>query len=114
MARPFKTNRRDTKPIRMTLQKESPVGSGTFIAVDLTGGTVRFLMRDPGSGAQIVGAPATVIDAPNGIVEYGWGAGGTAAVGVFQAQWEITYSGGIVESVPDGGYVSIVVQDDLG
>jgi hypothetical protein len=64
--------------------------------VDLTGATVRFQMRPPDGSRYKVDAQATITDAANGAVSYAWGANDLSRHGVFEAQWEVTYSGGKV------------------
>lgn len=88
-------------------------GSGSSAtAIDLTGTTVRFLMRD-GAGAVRVNAAATVVSAEAGTVSYAWAAGDLDTVGVYSVEWQITYSGSRTLTVPAAGYDKIRVVDDI-
>jgi hypothetical protein len=69
---------------------KNPDGS----AMNLTGGSVRFRMRAPGSGVAKVDAVATIVDAATGQVAYAWVAGDTDAEGMFDAEWPVTLPGG--------------------
>ena len=88
--------------------------------VTLTGATVKFSMRDKitqvvkvnKAAATIVSAtPPADPDDPN--VEYSWASGDTDTKGNYEAEWEVTYSGGAVEIFPDQGYSDIQVSDDV-
>lgn len=98
----------DTVPsIRATLQN----GSGN--AVDLIDASVRFHMRAISGGSATVDAAATIVNAANGLVQYNWSAADTAEVGSFQAEFEVTYSDGTVETFPSNGYIRVEIIDDI-
>lgn len=86
---------------------------GSNEAIDLTGATVRFHMRPVGTAVAAIDAAATVISAGTGVVDYTWQAGDTATVGEYQAEFEVTYPGGEVETFPNGGFLSVKVTDDI-
>jgi len=101
--------RNDRLPVlRATLK--NPDGS----AVNLAGTSQRFLMRLPGAtAAKVTGVP-TVVDASNGIVQYAWAAADTDTAGTFQAEIEVTFAGGLIQTYPNNGYLSVAIIDDLG
>jgi hypothetical protein len=104
----FYIKENDTVPsIRATLQN----GSGN--AVDLIDATVRFHMRAIGGNSAAVDAAATVVNAASGLVQYDWEAADTADVGSFQAEFEVTYSDGTVETFPSDGYIRVEIIDDI-
>lgn len=105
MALQFFLKRGDRSPsIRFTL---SPT-------VDLTGATARFLMRDRATGAAVVTASASVvIPATAGIVQYDWQSADVAASGVYDAEFEITYSTGKIETFPNYGYIAVIISGDI-
>lgn len=70
------------------------------IAVDLTGATVKLLMRPLGSQAHKVDASATVVSAVTGEVQYDWVTGDTDTVGQYIAWFEVTRSG-ISQDTPE-------------
>lgn len=107
----FVLKQNDTRPKLIATLAQSVLGSVQPII--LTGSTVKFLMR-VGTGAPKVNRAATITDAPNGIVTFTWQTGDTDAVGTFQGEFQITYSDGGIETVPNNGYLSIEVFDDIG
>lgn len=62
-------------------------------AVNLTGATVTFTLRDAAGAAVVLDAAATLLDATNGIVEYQLADADVDDVGFFFAQFKITISG---------------------
>ena len=82
-------------------------------AVNLTGATVRFVMRKGGAATAKVAAAATVVSAPAGTVSYTWLAANTNDPGIYSACWEVTFSGGTIQTFPNAGYTSVAVLPDL-
>jgi hypothetical protein len=80
--------------------------------VNLTGRSVRFLMRHAVTGTLKVNAAATIVDAENGRVSYAWAAGDTDTPGLYKAEWEVM-SGGLRRTFPPRGYLHIEVVEDL-
>lgn len=104
----FYIKQNDTVPsIRAILEN----GSGN--AVDLIDTTVRFHMRAIGSTSVSVDADASVVNANTGIVQYDWDAADTASIGSFQAEFEVTYSDGTIETFPNSGYIRVEITDDI-
>jgi len=104
----FTIKKNDTSPqIAATLQD----GAGN--AIDLTSATVRFHMKKIGASTASTDAAATVIDANAGSVKYEWVATDTANAGTFQAEFEVTYTNGGVETFPNDQSIAIVITEDL-
>lgn len=83
--------------------------------IDLSGATVRFNMKNRRTGELIVdGRECTVIDATAGQVRHDWQAGDTATSGLFNAEFEITFSSGKIESVPNGSHIQIKITAEIG
>lgn len=107
MSDPFKIKRNDTSPAyRVTLT------GGDGNAVSVAGGSVRFHMFTR-AGVSVVDADATIIDAPNGIVQYDWQAADTANAGIFNCEFEVTYADTTVETFPNYKYRKIQITEDL-
>ena len=90
------------------LQDEAPI--------DLTTATsITFLMREAGTaGAPKVSAAMTVVGAATaGRVQHDWSAGDTDTVGSFDVEFEIEWSDGTIETVPNDSYLTVTVVDDL-
>ncbi len=104
----FQIKENDTTP---SLRAALLNGSGD--AVDLIGTTVRFHMRPMGSSAVTIDRSASVISEAEGIVQYDWIAGNTDDVGFYQAEFEVTYSDGNVETFPNNNYIGVEIVDDI-
>jgi len=98
----------DTSPA-LTGQLFNPDGSNP----DLDGATVKFIMRSTAGGAAKVDSSATIITASTGNVKYVWSAANTDTVGSYEGEFEVTFSGGAVQTYPNKGYIKIEVVDDL-
>jgi len=74
-------------------------------------------MRSGSAGETVVDADTagrvTVEDAENGLVRYEWGPSDTAESGFFQAEFEVEYSDGAIETFPNDGYIGVSVRDDI-
>jgi hypothetical protein len=64
------------------------------------GSTVVFQMQATDGGPLLVDAPATVVDGPNGKVQYNWVLADTAAAGEFLGVFLVTDPGGGVQAFP--------------
>jgi hypothetical protein len=113
MANPkFNIKQNDTwPPLQATLQQAI---DGVTSPIDLTGATVKFMMRPVAGGAATVNAAATIVgSAANGVVQYQWLATDTATVGDYVYEWQITFGDGKVATVPTLGQESLGVIDDI-
>lgn len=81
--------------------------------VDLTGATVKFCMRPKGNPTPKVNASATIVDATTGRVEYGWVTADTDTAGTYEAEFEVTFSGGSKQTFPTQGYIEVTIVDDI-
>lgn len=83
--------------------------------VDLTGATVRFSMRPKDGGAIKVNRSAAVIVTPTGTptVRYDWQAADTDTAGFFDAEFEVTYAGGAVETFPNDSFIRVAITGDI-
>jgi hypothetical protein len=81
-------------------------------AIDLTSLTsVKLLMK---LGQTVVSAPVTVVDALTGRVQCTWLPAHTNTAGVYNAEFEITWSDGGIETIPNDSYFTIEIFQDLG
>ena len=68
------------------------------VPVDLTDAAVKFQMRKADDRRFTVNAAASITDAINGYVSYSWGPNDLATPGEYVIQWEVTYSGGRIQT----------------
>jgi hypothetical protein len=88
--------------------------------VDLTGKTVKFVMRllecadgpSPKDGSVVINADAVVVDAAAGAVRYDWADGDTDVEGLYRAEFKVT-TGSRVATYPDQGYLTVVIGHAL-
>lgn len=85
---------------------------GNGAVVVLTGASVKLHMQAPGSAVK-VNAAATITDAALGKVSYTFVAANTDTPGDYLARWQVTFSGGAIESFPNGDILKVRVSDDL-
>lgn len=93
------------------LQKQNP-DTKQYNPIDLTGVTeVKLLMKAEGIG--LVTGIAAVTDAVAGEITYTWDADDLNADATYEAEVQLTWTGGAVETVPNDSYFSILVKADL-
>ena len=107
MALSFTMKKGDTAPaLRYRLEPST---------IDLTGATVVFNMKASGGTAVVTRGAAVIVTATKTpTVEYQWSAGDTATSGTYNAEFEVTYSDGTIETFPRSGYIAGTIGDDLG
>ena len=82
-------------------------------AVNLTAASVKFMAWLPGAAAAKINAAATITGAATGNVSYTPGASDTDSPGDYLAEWQVTFSGGAIQTFPQSGYLKLRVTDDL-
>ena len=89
---------------------------GTGAAVDLTGAAAKFIMRLVGAATTKVNATATIDPdqvANKGKVSYTWVTADTDTAGIYQAEWQITFSGAKPQTFPNPDYLVVKIEEDL-
>ena len=104
----FFIKQNDTSPALQVILKD-----GTDTVVNLTATSVRFHMRPIGSSAVKIDAPATISNAQGGIVYYQWTTGDTDTIGSFECEFEVTYTGGEIETFPNNQFIDVEITDDI-
>lgn len=108
MQNTFPIKRNDTSP--RLLYALSPAAE-----IDLTGATVRFSMRSRQAGTIRVNRATAVIVTATGTptVAYDWQTGDTAQAELCEAEFEVTYASGKVETFPNSGFIAVLVEGDI-
>ena len=86
---------------------------GDGVAVNLTAASVKFMMWGPGDAAVKVNSAATITDAATGKVSYTPTALNTDTPGDYIVEWQVTFSGGAIETFPNADWQKIRVKDDI-
>lgn len=77
---------------------------------NVTGSTITFRMAATAHEPIIDDGAATVVDGPNGIVEYAWQAGDTDAAGQFKGEFSVDGT----RTYPSGdSYITVVIGSKL-
>lgn len=108
----------DTSP---AILKQMLAADGT--PVNLTGAIVRFSMASK-AGVNVIDRAAAavftgtlpgggVVAASDGWMRYVWTAPNTAAPGEFNAEFEVTFADGSIETAPNSGYETIHITRQL-
>lgn len=105
---PFTIKRNDTSPILQTTLTDAG-GS----PIDLTATSVKFYMKRYKSNTLKINATATIFDEDAGIVRYLWQSGDTDTAGSYQAEFQITYDDGAVETFPNADFIQVDIINDL-
>ncbi len=86
------------------------------VKIDLTNAaSVKFLMIDPGTAvAKVDAAAAFILPKTNGRVEYAWAAVDTDASGDYDAEFEITWTGGEKTTFPNFRFMEVRITVDIG
>ena len=85
------------------------------VSVDLTGATVRFSMKSRDSGSVKINRATAVVVTPTGTptVRYDWQPADVDTVAFYDAEFEVTYQGGAVETFPNVGFIRVAVGQDI-
>lgn len=81
--------------------------------IDLTGASVKFSMRPFRGALKIDKATCEIVSAEAGTVKYQWQASDTDTTGTFRAEFEVTFQGGGVITVPNKGDVEVEISDSV-
>jgi hypothetical protein len=104
----FKIKTNDTSP-KLTVDLSDAAGA----AINLAGSTAKFHMKAYGETSLKIDDSADITDADNGRVEYSWASGDTDTAGTYYGEIEVTYGDLSVETFPNSGYFTIIIQEDL-
>ncbi len=106
---------------KLTVNKVTPpyqvqLVDGDGSIPNLAGASVRFLMTPVGSDVLKVDAAGSIIDAPNGKVQYQWVLADVDTLGIYEVHWEVTYPDSTVVPYPSDtvDVIEIVTGPNLG
>lgn len=75
---------------------------------------VRFHMsKENNLGDVITDGVCAITNSIKGIVSYSWQAGDTANTGVFNAEFEVQYSNGQIETFPNSSFIKVIIKEEL-
>lgn len=104
----FSVKQGDTAPLLIVgLEHDSDT------AIDLTGATVEFHMRNRDTGVVKVDAAANVESVEDVEVRYDWAVGDTDTPGWYEFEFEVTYADGRQETFPNTGHDLLQVKAQI-
>ena len=85
--------------------------------VNVTGATVVFSMRvKPAGTLKVTRQPCVIVTAGTGRVRYEWNPsdGDTNTADEYEAEFQVTYANGKIQTFPNDGHIPVVITDDIG
>ncbi len=83
-------------------------------AVNLTGATIAFSMRvEPAGTVKLSAVSANVTDSEAGQVSYNWASGNTDTATDYEAEFQVTFAGGAIQTFPGRNWIFVHVIDDI-
>ncbi len=95
---------------------EATLRDAADVAVDLTGATIVFSMRRLDDRTVVISKQTVTITNPpgtDGKVEYPWKLSETATLGEYEGEFQVTFSGGGVQTFPNDRHIRIRIVDDI-
>lgn len=102
----FYIKQNDTRPALQAILKDADGNP-----INLVGATAVFHMSRRGS--LVVSGPCEIPNPATGQVNYIWQAGDTDEIGTYNAEIEVTYSDGGIETHPNGKHWIISIHNEL-
>jgi len=99
----------DTSPTLDIICKDS---DGNVVQV--IGATVQFHLRLCGSASLVIDAAGSVVDGATGHIRYTPQVGDFDTAGFYEAEYEVTYSDGSIETFPNDGNLQLILTSELG
>jgi hypothetical protein len=114
----FEIKQNDTKPLFVVALKDD-YGEVSESAVNLTtAGSALFNLRLNGGAVKVNRGSAAITNAAGGEVTYSWGTADTDTAGDYEAEVEIIWADGKVETFPNGPAAGsswdVTITDDIG
>lgn len=75
--------------------------------------TVKFHMKSEQGTILVEDGVGSVKNALKGIVAYQWQSGDTSNTGIHNAEFQIEYNNGQIETFPNTGYIRVIVKDEI-
>jgi hypothetical protein len=86
------------------------------VPINLTGCTVKFLLRRRGRDKEqlTINQVAVITDQPEGKVEYQPVAADVEVEGLYDHEWQVTFPSAEILTVPNSGFNTVEILRDLG
>ena len=75
--------------------------------------TVSFNMSTDAGVNVVSQGVGTIVNSAKGIVAYTWQTGDTSNTGIHNAEFQVTYNNGQIETFPTSGYIKVIIKGEL-
>jgi len=82
-------------------------------AVNIASSSVRFHMKNMSNNTLIVDQAATIVNAASGIVRYAWQSADTQKPGLYNCEFEVTYSDNSIETFPNDDKIIVSIESEI-
>lgn len=82
-------------------------------AVNIASSSVRFHMKNMSNNTLTVDQAATIVNAASGIVRYAWQAEDTQKPGLYNCEFEVTYSDNSIETFPNDDKIIVSIESEI-
>ena len=105
----FSIKQNDTRPIL-----KAQLLDAEELPVNLTAAAIEFHMRVyPAGTTKIASGSVTINDATQGQVQYSFSASDTNTADTYEAEFEVTYSDGTIQTFPNDTQATVKITDDI-
>jgi len=105
----FYIKQNDTLPVIKAVLKDA---SGNIVDLGNASG-IRFHLSTS-KNVNLIDAEAGMEgNGSTGVALYNWVIGNTALAGSFKAEFEVTFTGGGIETFPNNSFISVVIEKEL-
>lgn len=108
----FTIKQHDTRPVLTRYLIQTVNGATSPVDVTLVA-SVGFKMRHTSAPLVLVTGLASIVTVSSCYIAYKWATNDTATTGIYNSEYELTYTDGGVETIPNDSYFSIEIVDDL-
>lgn len=110
MAANFYIKQNDTAPSIEAVLTDSTGRAKSLVLAS----QINFNMSTEDGASLINLGTGSIINAAKGIVSYPWQTGDTSNTGIHNAEFQVTYTNGQIETFPNSGYIKVIIREELG
>ena len=110
MAANFYIKQNDTAPSIEAVLTDSTGRAKSLILAS----QIKFNMSTEEGSSLVNLGTASIINATKCIVSYPWQTGYTSNTVIHNAEFQVTYTNGQIDTFPNSGYIKIIIREELG
>lgn len=109
MAATFYLKQNDTAPSLEAVLTDSKGKARTLS----NAASVKFHMASERGDVVVSNGACAIVNAGRGIVSYAWQSGDTANPGTYNAEFQVQYTNGQVETFPNSSFIRVIIKEEL-